>query len=299
MPASHGADLARLEGVVPGAVVAFAPNVPAPKPADHAIAAIAAKTGGLYSAEHHIAEAPGVSPGLVEANIRRLEAMRRMSLVSRSPDGVFLVGHDHIRRAILFDERLSRRYPMIASVASYWTLEEQIHAVGPTRLDRVLTGEVAQPDGTGAFARQHASALQQRRLLLVEQGWLGAGEKLLSASALDRMATRELRDLAAQLSQDMGKSVLTVSLNHVHGVYARRIDLAQGRVALIDAGRHAVLVPWRPALERYAGREVEGLRRGQGLSWGPLRGLGMDCRRCSRLVCERIRRESAAFSGSG
>ncbi len=50
----------------------------------------------------------------IEANIRRLEAMRRMSLISTHADGVFVVGHDHLKRATLFDERLSRRYPLIA-----------------------------------------------------------------------------------------------------------------------------------------------------------------------------------------
>ena len=95
------ADLVTLDGAIPGAIVTLEPNVPAPKPADLAIAAIAERTGGVYSAEHHLAEAPRVSRGLVEANIRRLEAMRRMSLVSRNTDGVFLVGHDHLKRAIL------------------------------------------------------------------------------------------------------------------------------------------------------------------------------------------------------
>jgi hypothetical protein len=38
--------------------------------------------------------------------------------------------------------------------------------------------------------------------------------------------------------------------------------------------RLAYVVPWRPALERFAGREVEGVLRGQTLSWGLARGLG-------------------------
>jgi hypothetical protein len=93
--------------------------------------------------------------------------MRRMSLVSRDADGVFIVGHDHLKRATLLDERVSRRYPLVASVASYWTLDEQVQALGPTRLDRVLAGEAALLQGEGAFARQYASALQRRRLFLM------------------------------------------------------------------------------------------------------------------------------------
>jgi hypothetical protein len=269
------ADLVTLDGAGPGAIVTLEPNVPVPRPADHAIAAIAGRTGGLYSAEHHLAETPGLSRGLIESNIRRLEAMRRMSLVSRNADGVFIVGHDHLKRATLFDERVSRRYPLVVSVASYWTLDEQVNALGPTRLDRVLAGEVAQPQGEGAFARQYASALQQRRLFLIEQGWLGQDQAMLPQSTLSWMATNELRAAADDLSKEIGMPVLTVRLNHIHGVYARRIDLAQGRVALIVGDRQASLVQWRPVMERFAGREIEGAWRGQGVSWGLARGRGL------------------------
>jgi hypothetical protein len=269
------ADLAMLDGAGPGAIVTLEPNVPAPRPADHAIAAIAERTGGLYSADLHFAETPGVSRGLVEANIRRLEAMRRTSLVTRTADGVFIVGHDHLKRATIFDERVSRRYPLVASVASYWTLDEQVNAIGPTRLDRVLAGEAAQPQGEGVFARQYAAALQQRRLFLIEQGWLGKDEKLLPKSMLDSLAANELRVAAKGLSKEVGKHVVSARLNHIQGVYARRIDLAQGRMALIVGERQASLIPWRPVMERFAGREVEGLWRGQGISWGLSRGRGL------------------------
>lgn len=269
------ADLVTLDGAGRGAIVTLEPNVPAPRPADHAIAAIAERTGGLYSAEHHLAEAPRVSRGLIESNIRRLEAMRRMSLVTRDVDGVFIVGNDHLKRATLFDERVSRRYPLIASVASYWTLDEQVQALGPTRLDRVLAGEAALPEGEGAFARQYASALQQRRLFLIEQGWLGRDQVLMPQSTLSWMAANELRATADVLAKEIGKPVLTVRLNHIQGVYARRVDLAQGRMALIVGDRQASLVLWRPVMERFAGREIEGTLRGQGISWGLSRGRGL------------------------
>lgn len=42
----------------------------------------------------------------------------------------------------------------------------------------------------------------------------------------------------------------------VSGVYTRRIDLAQGRVALIVGDQTSQLVPWRPALERFAGQNA-------------------------------------------
>lgn len=269
------ADMVQLDGAEPGALVAFEPNEPKVRPSDRTIADIADRTGGLYSAEHHQTEAPSVSRGLVRANIRRLEAMRRMNLVSRTQQGAFIVGHDHLKRAMIYEDRIARRYPLSATVASYWSLEEQVHAIGPTRLDRVLAGEAASPEGKSAFARQHAATLQQRRLFLIEQGWLGQSEQMLSRDAMRRMAETELHSLAQEVSKEIGKPVVSVRLNSVSGVYTQRFDLAQGRVALIVGERQATLVPWRPALERFAGREVYGELRAQGMSWGLSRGRGI------------------------
>jgi len=268
-------DLARLTDAPPGAIIAFTPQTPAVKPSDHAIARIAEHTGGIYSAALHAELEPGVSRGLLEANVRRLEAMRRMSLIARRSDASFIAGADHLKRALIYEDRIARRYPMQASVLSHWTLEEQIEAPGPTHLDRVLAGEIAPAVGEGAFARQEAQAVRQRRAFLIEEGWLQQGEPRLARSALDQMADIELRDLAHSLSQEIGKPVTTAPLDRVHGVYSRRIDLAQGRMALIEGERQAHLIAWRPALERFAGRTVEGLARGNGRSWGLSRGLGI------------------------
>src|SRR5690606_19256274 len=68
-------DLAVLQDAPTGALVAFEPNLAAPGPSDIAIAAVAERTGGLYSPDHHLAVAPDASPVLIKANVRRLEAM--------------------------------------------------------------------------------------------------------------------------------------------------------------------------------------------------------------------------------
>jgi hypothetical protein len=62
---------------------------------------------------------------------------------------------------------------------------------------------------------------------------------------------------------------------HILAGYARRIDLAQGRMALIVGKRQASLVPRRPVMERFAGREIEGTWREQGISWRLVRGMGV------------------------
>jgi hypothetical protein len=268
-------DLAILADAQPGAIVILQPNDPEIRPSDETVARIARQIGGLYSAELHERAEPHVGRGLIEANIRRLEAMRRMGLVVRRSDGRFEIGADHLDRALAFEERLHRRAPVSAKVVSYWSLEEQIHAHGPTSLDRVLSGEAGPIKGEGLFVRRHADALQQRRLFLIEQGWMGQADQQLSRTAIQQLSDLEIRQAARSLSEELGKPVVTYRANSVSGVYARRIDLAQGRMALIESHASAHLVPWRPVLERFAGRQVQGLARGQGYSWKLERGLGI------------------------
>jgi len=267
-------DLAILADAPSGAIVAFEPAVARPRPSDEAVARVAAKMGGVYSAGHHASVEPHVDGGLVAANVRRLEAMRRGGFVERRADGAFEIAPNHLERAEQFEARLVRRSPVTARVVSYWTLAEQVNALGPTHLDHVLAGEVVAPKGDGAFARRYAMALQQRRLFMIEQGWMGEADQSLSPSVLRTLAANERADLAKRLSGEFGRPVLTQTPTRLRGVYARRVDLAHGRVAVILQDRQAYVVPWRPALERFAGREVEGMLRGQTLSWGLVRSLG-------------------------
>ncbi len=271
----RGEDLAVLADIQPGAIVGFEPNIPAVRPSDMAVATVAAETGGVYSPALHNALEADVGAGVMAANVRRLEAMRRLGLVERRSSGEFEVGQDHLSTAMRFEERLARRAPFAAKVQSYWSLDEQIDVLGKSYLDRVLGGEVSGPEGDSRFAQRFETSLQQRRLFLIEQGWMGEHQHRLSQQALQRMAVLELSTRAKELSGDLGLHVMTHIPNRVVGVYARRIDLAHGRMALIVGERQAVLVPWRPALERFAGRQVEGVMRGQTLSWQLERGLGI------------------------
>lgn len=74
----------------------------------------------------------------------------------------------------------------------------------------------------------------------------------------------------------------------MHGVHARRINLAQGRIALFVGERQASLVQLRPVIERFAGREIE--RGGAGrASRGDVRaGAASAFQQCSRP--RRVRR---------
>jgi hypothetical protein len=265
-------DLAVFAGAERGAIVEFEPRTPTLKPADQAVARVAAETGGLYSPAHHSALEPHADPTLMASNVRRLEAMRRAGFVARRPDGVFEIAPDHQKRALKYEANRLVRTPVQARITSYWTLGEQEQALGLTHLDRVLAREEPMPDGPGGFTREFEAALQRRRLFLIEQGVMGRTDMALSPDALDRLASRELQSTAHRLEQQLGRPVLTHLGTHVEGVYARRIDLAQGRYALLWQRETAQLVPWRPALEQFAGRHVQGIVRGQSISWGLWRG---------------------------
>ena len=55
------------------------------------------------------------------------------------------------------------------------------------------------------------------------------------------------------------------------------VEMVSGKYALVETGRHFVLVPWRALIEKELGRQVTGLIRGDGISWelGRQRGLGI------------------------
>lgn len=260
-------DLAMLNDVAPGAVVSFDPALPTVRPSDDVIARISRQSHGLYSADLHAALEPRVSVGLLQANVRRLEAMRRVGLLTRRSDGVFETGSDHLERALAFETRQLRRFPIRATVASYWTLSEQVTALGPTHLDRVLAAQAPEPSGDGRFAREFRRAMQSRQQYLIEDGIIASPDRSPTSDTLRRLADRELRSLATSLSREVGLPVSTTSTATVRGIYARRVDLAQGRFALIVGDRNAHFVPWRPSLERFSGREVEGSLRGKSISW--------------------------------
>ena len=99
-------------------------------------------------------------------------------------------------------------------------------------------------------------------------------DKRRPRQVLEDMKAHELRTTAKVLTREVGLPV-GLGSGTVSGIYARRIDLAQGRVALIVGDQTAQLVPWRSALERFAGQNVMGVQRGQSISWSLQRGIGL------------------------
>ena len=61
------------------------------------------------------------------------------------------------------------------------------------------------------------------------------------------------------------------------------MQLVSGKYALVERSCEFTLVPWRPVIEKELGRQVSGLVRGDGISWGRKRGLGIGMERTSRI----------------
>jgi len=142
--------LAILEDTPKGALIAFEPQEARIGPSDEAVARVARLNRGLYSADIHARMEANVPDGLVAANIRRLEAMRRAGLISRGKDGIFDIAPDHLDRVLTYERARLVRAPMAPRVQSYMPLANQIAAAGPTHLDRdelpVEPGERAGAD---------------------------------------------------------------------------------------------------------------------------------------------------------
>lgn len=84
---------------------------------------------------------------------------------------------------------------------------------------------------------------------------------------MNELRQRELRQVAGQLSKELGLGYAEHRGSSVEGTYRRAVQVGSARYALIEKSREFTLVPWRPVLERAIGKEVAGIVREGGISW--------------------------------
>ncbi|MBI1208524.1 MAG: DUF3363 domain-containing protein [Azospirillum sp.] len=275
------AALADLDEVAIGGIVAVGPA--RARPADQTIAQLAAANAGVYQPDRHMDELTregrvGDPAAIVEAHVRRLEALRRRKLVERNADGSWQVPPDLPDRVRVQDRQ--RGSDTQVQVLSSLPIERQVTATGATWLDRELVARAPTERAEAGFGRELGEALQARAEHLIGEGLARRqGQRvILARDPLDTLERRELDATARRISADTGLTHRPVADgDRVRGIYRRRLDLVSGRFALIEDGRQFVLVPWRPVIERELGREVAGMARAGGVSWqlGRDRGLGV------------------------
>jgi Protein of unknown function (DUF3363) len=217
--------------------------------------------------------AVGDPASVIDAQVRRLEALRRGKVVERLADGVWRIPTDLPERGMRYDRRrLSGVQPTIRSLVP---VERQIRALGATWLDEQLIRQSA-PQSLIGFGATVQCAFDDRRAFLVEQGLAerrGQGI-VIATDLLSTLRTKELESVGRTIEVDTGLSYRPIPDGHrVTGTYRRSLILASGRFAMLDDGVGFSLVPWRSVIESHLGQSVSAVARGSTVSWDIGRGL--------------------------
>lgn len=239
--------------------------------ADKTITALA--VDGIYRSNHHLAVAsaqphPDRHPHeVVEAHVRRLEALRRAGLVERQTEGVWQVPQDLPERGRQYDAQ--RLGGVAVELKSHLPIERQARVIGATWLDQQLIGG-GKGLGDLGFGSEVKDALQQRADFLAEQGLAEKrGQRvILARNLLATLRNRELTKTAQDIATETGLEHRPVADGQrVAGIYRRSVMLASGRYAMLDDGMGFSLVPWKPVVEQRLGQQIAATMRGGGVSW--------------------------------
>jgi type IV secretory pathway VirD2 relaxase len=258
------------DDLVVGDLVAVEPASVGVRPSDRTIAAVAARSGGVYDAESHRALEPRVSDAFVQAHVRRLEALRRQGLVERVADGRWAVPEDYLERVEALEVARAAAQPARLVLLARDSLGAQAGLDGATWLDKRLTEDGEAGLGTTGFGGEARAALAARRAWLAREGLLpdATPGRRLGASAMAELERRSLAHLARRLERELGKTWRpTQPGERVEGVYRGAEMAGLGKVAVIERAKEFSLVPWRDVLERARGAAVSGVVIDSGVSW--------------------------------
>jgi type IV secretory pathway VirD2 relaxase len=264
--------------IAEGAVVEIAPRSAEARSVDYTVAQIAQANEGRYSPDLHLAFDKSATEAFAQAHVRRLEALRRAGAgVERQADGSFTIAPDHLDRAAAHEARRAVEAPVVVRALSAEPIERQTRLSGPTWLDRQLLTTEPEPLRDAGFGREVRAALAQRRQWLIEEGLAAErdGAVTYGAGLLARLERRERLLAAEGYARTSALTYVEARPGErVEGIYRQSLDLAGGRVAVIERSRDFTLVPWRSVLEGREGRVVSGLVRTSGVSWTLGRGRG-------------------------
>ena len=253
-----------------GAVVSIERRPTEPLPSDRTIAAVSDLNVGIYTRELHRAYDPTASDEFITAHVRRLEALRRVGIGARDPDGTWRLPENFLEATRAHEAKVGRQAPVRVEVLAAASLQRLAKAEAATWLDRQLIGDNAPPVRDAGFGREVKAALTQRQQWLIEQGLAEERQTQIvyRAGMLAILQRRELNRAAAQVAEELKLPYAEFGgAGRIEGKYVKRLDLIAGQFAVIERGRDFTLVPWRPVLERSLGKAVSGIIRGGGISW--------------------------------
>ena len=238
---------------------------------DKNIAALA--VDGLYRTDHHLTMAtaqatPTHDPKeVVDAHVRRLEALRRAGIVERVAEGVWRVPTDLPERGRQYDAQ--RLGGVSVELRSHLPIERQTRVIGATWLDQQLIGGASGIADNG-FGGEVRDALRQRSDFLVEQGLAERrGQRvILARNLLATLRGREIDASAKTIAAETGLAHRPLADGErVTGIYRRNVQLASGRFAMLDDGMGFSLVPWKPVIEQRLGQTMTAVVRGSSVTW--------------------------------
>ena len=239
--------------------------------ADKNITALA--VDGLYRTDHHLTMAtaqatPTHDPkDVVDAHVRRLEALRRAGIVERVAEGVWRVPADLPERGRQYD--VQRLGGVSVELRSHLPIERQVRVIGATWLDQQLIGGVSGIADNG-FGGEVRDALRQRSDFLVEQELAERrGQRvILARNLLGTLRAREINGAAKTIAAETGMAYRPLADGErATGVYRRNVQLASGRFAMLDDGMSFSLVPWKPVIEQRLGQTMTAVVRGSSVTW--------------------------------
>jgi type IV secretory pathway VirD2 relaxase len=280
-------DKAVAEDAPIGSIVEISRTPTGPRPSDRNIATLAADTGIYSPSEHraiaeagHIQVPGGDYEGYVESHVRRLEALRRASIVERLDADHWSIPSDFEARAAAHETAQSRR--MNLRVLSTYDLDRQITSDGATWLDRELASRNRTPLTEAGFGAEVTQALERRKDSLVDQGlaWRAPdGGVSAPKDLLSRLEQQEVARVGPEMARARGLTFKPAEVgNYVSGTLVGTANLRSGKFAMIDCSLGFSLVPWQPVLDRRLGRHVTGITMSDGgIDWtfGRSRGLGL------------------------
>jgi len=243
--------------------------------ADKNIAAVVAD--GFYRTNHHLAIAKAQAQSeptsernpreVVDAHVRRLEALRRAGIVERMAEGVWRVPGDLPEQGRQYDAQ--RLGGVAVELRSHLPIERQTRVVGATWLDQQLIGG-GKGLGEMGFGSEVRDALKQRSDFLIDQGLAERrGQRvILARNLLATLRGREVDAAGGRIAAETGLAHRAVTDGEpITGVYRRNVQLASGRFAMLDDGIGFSLVPWKPVIEQRLGKMMTAIIRGSNVSW--------------------------------
>jgi type IV secretory pathway VirD2 relaxase len=265
------------DAVPVGGIVEVRPTPP--RAADRNIAAIS--KDGVYLTSAHRAQLQSQAKhrtdaaDIVDAHVRRLEALRRAGIVERQAEGIWRVPADLVARGHAYDGQRSAGVDI--QLHSHLPIDSQVTAIGATWLDQTLVHGNASiaPTGFGATVKE---ALRKRGDFLVDNGFAQReGSRLkLPANLLAALRQRDLDGVAKVIAAETGMVHRPlVDGGRARGFYRRLVVTSSGRFAMLDDGTGFSLVPWRPVVEQRIGQQLVATLRGDHVVWsfGRQRGI--------------------------